>query len=127
MKPMYIAALGFGIGLFSGVIIGYLLFRSDTREANARVVSSNNAQTNASTYEGDLSLIKDIEEEATNPLSPIKFDVKLNEYQLVYGYSTNGITHTFTRPLHYSPWTGKKLPPSKRPKFLYISPIKEAN
>ena len=48
-------------------------------------------------------------------MSPIKFDQRLNEYQLVFEYQTNDNKYIVTRSLYFCPWTGKRLPPSRRP------------
>jgi hypothetical protein len=51
---------------------------------------------------------------AADTNSPIKFDRKFNEFQLVYTRSKDRETTVVTRPIKFCPWTGIRLPESGR-------------
>ncbi len=51
---------------------------------------------------------------AADPKSPIKFDEKMNEYLLVYKSFEGGVLTEQEWILKYCPFTGEKLPLSKR-------------
>jgi hypothetical protein len=58
--------------------------------------------------------LRRIKEIASDPDSPIKFNEKLNEYQLAYMRKVEGRTTKETLRLIYCPFTGVKLPQSTR-------------
>jgi hypothetical protein len=54
---------------------------------------------------------------------PIIFKIDQNEYDIVYSNIVNGDIVTTEVPLKYCPWTGQRLPPSKRDRsFGTVSP-----
>lgn len=57
----------------------------------------------------------DVFKEAQKSNSPVQFNVNVNEYQIVHEYDLNGEHFTARYPLIYCPWTGVKLPKSRRP------------
>jgi hypothetical protein len=110
-------------GLFIGVC-GTILSMRFRNTDSPSVSAESNWQAGK-----DPPLVTSLAKEVTNPFSPIKFNAKVNEYQLVYGYNTNEIAgnitnavrYTFYCPLLYDPWTGKKLPNSTRPDAILKS------
>ena len=83
-------------------------------QSNATNHDATHLQSSSATYDESHYRMYEL---ASDPDSPLKYDTNLSEFQLVYSQrSPDPRTKiTVTIPLEYDPWTGTKLPPSKRP------------
>lgn len=115
------------------LIIGLLIGATGTFFGlRVRTVSNQNVEKELHKTGKEPPLVTTLAKELTNPFSPIKFNAKVNEYQLVYGYNTNEIVGNVTNivrytiycPLRYDPWTGEKLPDTTRPD-VHLTPFRE--